>query len=192
MRMSNEKPKANTQRKPRFLGLIKRMRHDEKGVTAVEFALIAAPFFALIIALLETALVHMTTLDLENAVKDASRQIRTGQAQEASLSAEQFKDLVCAKTVLIPSCKANPDLLVDVRSYDNFESIEIDPSDLYDEDGNFTGGSDFNMGAGLKVVVIRTYYRMKLLAQIPTIGLANAGPNHRMIDAVTVFRNEPF
>lgn len=190
--MSNEKPKANTPRKTGFLGLIKRMRHDEEGVTAIEFALIAAPFFALIIALLETALIHMTTLDLENAVKDASRQIRTGQAQEAPLSAEQFKDLVCAKIVLIPSCKANPDLLIDVRSYENFDSITLDPSDLYDEDGNFIGSPDFSMGSGLKVVVIRTYYRMKLLAQIPTIGLANAGPHHHMVEAIAVFRNEPF
>ncbi len=175
-----------------FLGLTKRMRRNEDGVTAIEFGIIAAPFLFLIVALLETALVHMTTLDLENAVKDASRQIRTGQAQVAALTPTQFRTLLCSKTVLIASCNTTPDLVVDVRSYEDFETISISPDDIYNEEGEFTGGESFNMGSGLKVVVVRAYYKMKLLAQIPTIGLANVGSQHRMIESIAVFRNEPF
>ncbi len=173
-------------------GLVGRMKRNEEGVTAIEFGIIAAPFLFLIVALLETALVHMTTLDLENAVKDASRQIRTGQAQVANLTAAQFKNLVCQKTILISSCAANPDLVIDVRSYDDFDTISIDPSELYDENGNFLGGENYSLGSGRKVVVVQAFYKMRLLAQIPTIGLANAGPHHRMLNAIAVFRNEPF
>lgn len=192
MRMSNEKPNAGTRRDSGFFGLVKRMARNEQGVTAVEFGMVALPFIVLIIALLETALVHMTTLDLENAVKDASRDIRTGQAQIEALSADQFKELVCDKVVLISLCETTPDLVIDVRSYEGFEGISMDPSDVYDEDGNFIGGENFSMGSALKVVVVRAYYRMELVAQMPEIGLANAGPHHRMINAMAVFRNEPF
>lgn len=190
--MSIENKKASPKRKKGLLRLIKRMRRNEDGVTAVEFGIIAAPFLALIVALLETALVHLTTLDLENAVKDASRQIRTGQAQVANLSADQFRELVCGKTVLVSDCKTTDDLVIDIRSYEDFETISVDPSELYDDEGQFTGGDQYSLGSGLKVVVVRTYYRMKLLAQIPTIGLANSGLHHRMINAIAVFRNEPF
>ena len=190
--MSIENKKKPKQRTSMFGRLANRLRRDEKGVTAVEFGIIAGPFLILIVALLETALVHMTTLDLENAVKDASRQIRTGQAQVANLTPNQFKILVCDQTVLVSDCKTTDQLVIDVRSYEDFDTISVDPSELYDENGDFTGGDEFSMGSGLKVVVVRTYYKMKLLAQIPVVGLANAGPNHRMLNAIAVFRNEPF
>ena len=114
--MSIKNRKTTAPRKSGLFGLMKAMRRNEDGVTAIEFGIIAAPFLFLIVALLETALVHMTSLDLENAVKDASRQIRTGQAQVAELTAVQFKQLVCDKTVLIGDCKTTDKLVIDVRS----------------------------------------------------------------------------
>ncbi len=192
MRMSTQSETTSPRPKSRFARLVSRLRRNEEGVTAIEFGIVAAPFLILIVALLETALVHLTSLDLENAVRDASRQIRTGQAQVASLSAAQFKDLVCDKTVLVSDCKTTDQLVIDVRSYNNFDTISIDPSELFGEDGDFTDNDEFNIGSGLKVVVVRAYYKMKLLAQIPVVGLANAGPHHRMINAIAVFRNEPF
>lgn len=190
--MSNELHRNSQTRKPYFARLLCSLRKNEEGVTAVEFGIIAFPFLILIVAILETALVHMTSLDLENAVKSASRQIRTGQAQVAALTSNQFKELVCTKTVLISSCKTTPNLVIDVRSYDDFDTISTDPSELYDEYGNFIGGENYNMGSGLKVVVVRAYYKMGLLAQVPIVGLANAGAHHRMLNAISVFRNEPF
>ncbi len=172
--------------------LFARFQRDDKGVAALEFGIIATPFLVLIVALFETALVHMTSLDLENALRDASRQIRTGQAQVAALSATQFKELVCSKSVLIANCKTTDDLVIDVRTFDDFQTISVDPSEMYDDSGEFTGDEEFNLGGSRKVVVVRAYYKMKLFAQIPTIGLANAGAHHRIIDAISVFRNEPF
>ncbi len=190
--MSNETLGNISKRKPRFARLLRALRKNEDGVTAVEFGIIAFPFLILIVAILETALVHMTSLDLENAVKSASRQIRTGQAQVVSLTSVQFKELVCTKTVMISSCNTTPNLVIDVRTYDDFDTISTDPAELHDEDGEFTGAEKYSLGAGRKVVVVRAYYKMALLAQIPIIGLANAGPHHRMLSAISVFRNEPF
>src|SRR5690606_2566182 len=56
---------------------------DERGVTAVEFGLLALPFFTIIAAILQTSLVFLADQVLESAVHDAARAIRTGQAQEA-------------------------------------------------------------------------------------------------------------
>jgi len=172
--------------------LLRIFRHNENGVTTIEFAFIATPFLLLIVTLLETALVHMTSLDLNNAVKTASRQIRTGQAQVAALTAQQFKNLVCDQTILISNCKTTPDLIIDVRSYDDFDTINTGTSDLFDNQGQFTNNEQYSLGSGLKVVVVRAYYKMSLLTQFPGVGLANIGSQHRMLDAVAVFRNEPF
>jgi Flp pilus assembly protein TadG len=40
--------------------VVRRLLHREDGVAAVEFALVAAPFLALMFAIIETALVFFT------------------------------------------------------------------------------------------------------------------------------------
>ena len=51
----------------RRLPLVRRFVRQEDGVAAVEFALVAAPFLALIFAILETALVFFAGQALETA-----------------------------------------------------------------------------------------------------------------------------
>ena len=58
----------------------------EDGAAAVEFAIVVAPFLALLFAILETALVFFAGQTLETAVSDSARLILTGQAQTASFS----------------------------------------------------------------------------------------------------------
>ena len=55
---------------------LRRVLRNEDGATAVEFALIAAPFFFLLFAMLEVAAVFFTGTVLENAVLEAARQLR--------------------------------------------------------------------------------------------------------------------
>ena len=69
-----------------------RIGRNTDGFTAVEFAMVIGPFLALLFAIMEVALVYFATFSLENATEQASRLIRTGQAQGFSaadfLSAE--------------------------------------------------------------------------------------------------------
>ena len=64
--------------------LLRRFRSNRRGSVAVEFSLIALPFFALLFAIIETALVFFASQVLETAVQDSSRLILTGQAQTAA------------------------------------------------------------------------------------------------------------
>ena len=75
---------AAKRRRNRFVVFIK----DSKGATAVEFALIATPFFAILAALIQVFLLFFAQSLLENAVRASARQILTGQVQtqDASLS----------------------------------------------------------------------------------------------------------
>jgi Flp pilus assembly protein TadG len=171
--------------------LLRRLGRDERGVTAVEFALIALPFLALLVALIETAILHLTSLNLENAVRDASRLIRTGQAQVANMSAGDFRTRMCEKINMIKDCNTNENLHLDVRSYDDFGGDAANPPPLYDE-GAWTNQETFQPGAASRVVIVRAYYKVDLLAQIPGFGLAQGAERYAMLDAISVFRNEPF
>ena len=62
-----------------------------RGATAVEFALVAAPFFALLIAILQTALIFLAQQVLQTATTEAARLVMTGQAQPDA-AAKTFAD----------------------------------------------------------------------------------------------------
>jgi Flp pilus assembly protein TadG len=63
----------------RKLSLVKRLRKNEDGATAVEFALVALPFFGLIFAVIEIGIFFFASRFLEDGVYNAGRRVLTQQ-----------------------------------------------------------------------------------------------------------------
>lgn len=167
------------------------LRRDQRGVTAIEFAMVMGPFLVLLFAIMEVALVYFTEFSLDNAVQKAARQIRTGQAQKANLTKDQFKSVICRNVVAFVGCDSN--LKVDVRSFPNFGSIST--PDAMDGNGNFNAGFDqYSSGNGGDVVLVTAYFKWHLLTSFKNmpLGLGNLPDGSRLIIAATAFRNEPF
>src|SRR5512132_1772998 len=97
---------------------MRRFARGEDGAAAVEFAIVAAPFLALMFAIMETALVFFASQTLETAVADSARLIMTGQAQSQSFSAAQFKTQVCNRIGGLFDCAGG--LQIDVKTYTTF------------------------------------------------------------------------
>src|SRR5437763_16507615 len=101
---------------------VRRFARGEEGAAAVEFAMVAAPFLALVFAIMETALVFFASQTLETAVSDSARLIVTGQAQSKSYDAAAFKTAVCAKINGLFDCAGG--LQIDVKTYSSFGSVD--------------------------------------------------------------------
>lgn len=166
----------------------RRFRDDAEGVTVVEFALVAAPFFALVFAILETALIFFAGQVLETAVSDSARLVRTGQAQGQSFDANAFKQDVCSRILGLFDCEGG--LKLDVRTYASFDGIDL--SKPIDEDGNLIENFTYDPGAGGDIVVVRAFYEWPVI--IPTLGvdLADLANGRRLLSSAITFRNEPF
>lgn len=167
--------------------LLRRLRKDESGATAIEFGIIALPFFALMVAIIEVALVYFANFSLENGVDQAARLIRTGQAQQQGFSVSQFKQSVCENVSGIGDCVGG--LKVDVQRFDSFTGISLD--DPLTADGELRDDFGFDPGSGGDVVVVRAFYEWDLIANLPG-GLGNMPSGARLLAAVATFRNEPF
>lgn len=161
---------------------------DRKGATAVEFALIAAPFFLLIFAILEIALIFFASAIIENAVAEAARDIRTGELQNAGEGEEEFRAAVCAQIQTVADCGR---LRIDVRTFENFASTQFNPPVTDDGDLDDSGFA-FDPGIAQDIVVVRVFYDWPLLGPGMINGLANMPGNRRLISAATAFRNEPY
>ena len=173
---------------------LRRFRDAREGATAVEFAIVAIPFLALLLGIIELALVFSASVALDNAVMAASRRIRTGEliaptgstAQEASRIA--FRNEICANMGFMQTdCQTN--LYVDVRTSSDFSSIALaDPA----AGGAWNPGTlTFNTGGASTIVLVRAYYRWTLFAPLMNQALVRL-PGQTLLTSVTTFRTEPY
>jgi Flp pilus assembly protein TadG len=162
---------------------------DRRGATAVEFALIALPFFALIFAIIETALCFFAGQALDTALMNASRSIRTGQAQAASYTANDFKTKICNQLTYMFNCSAN--LYVNVQTFASFSAITL--TTPTDANGNLlTTGYTYTAGSGGDIVLIRAYYEWPVFINTLGNNLANEPDGKHLLTATVAFQNEPF
>lgn len=169
------------------------LRHflkDREGATAVEFALVALPFFGIIFAIIEVALAFWATQVLENAVADASRQIYTGQFQNAGgQSADAFRDEICSRVTALFNCTEL--VQVDVRSFPSFPGATLPPP--LTPEGEFDT-SDFGYQATGpdEIVVVRAAMNYPAFVGIFGSRETMLSGGGRLIMATSAFRNEPF
>lgn len=167
---------------------LRRFRLNHRGSAAVEFALVAPTFFALLFAILETGIVFLAGQLLETITLDAARTVLTGQVQSASYTSAQFADSVCTK---IPALFKRSGLSIDVQNYPSFTSINL--SNQIDSNRNFVSTNlHFNPGGPGDVVVVRLFYQWPLIVTGLGWNPSNLSGNKRLLVGTAIFRNEPY
>ncbi|HOV03219.1 MAG TPA: pilus assembly protein [Kaistiaceae bacterium] len=164
-----------------------RFGRDKRGAAAVEFALTAFPFFAMLFACLETGLVFFAEQSMESGVARAARLIRTGQAQTGGFDEAKFKDAVCHYMIAVSDCQSN--LYVDVRTYASFKNADFSSPT---EDGKLKTDFQYDPGVGGDIVVVRAFYEWQTYFNFFGYNMSNLSDGKRLLGAATAFRNEPF
>lgn len=163
---------------------------DERGVTVIEFALLALPFFTLIFAIIETAMVFFASQVLDSAVEDASRMVRTGRAQTASYTMTEFRSYLCDYTFNLFDCSKIQLLVKVLPDFTSASSSSVQSCTT--TTCTWTLTENYSPGGRRQVVQVSAYYRWPLTVVLPYFNLKNQPDNYRMISAMRVFRNEPF
>jgi Flp pilus assembly protein TadG len=159
------------------------------GAAAVEFALVAAPFIALILAIFQVGLIIYATQSLQTAAAAASRLILTGQAQTQNMSQSDFSQVVCGDATLF-TCSG---LMVDVRTYSSFSGADTSmPTLTYDSKGNVSNNWQYSPGGPGDIVVMRLMYRWPVFLGPLGLNLSNLGDGYRLLMATSAFKNEPY
>ena len=168
---------------------------DERGVTAVEFGILAVPFFTIILATIQTALVYLAAQVLDSALEDATRLVRTGQAQASVWDRDTLRNYMCGYTFNLFDC-SQIQLSVKVITDFNIVSTPIQTCNTDPALGPLTctwnALPPYDAGAKKEIVQVGAYYRYPLVIVLPYFNLKNQPDNYRLIGALRVFRNEPF
>ena len=181
------------------LRFAKRFKNEEDGATAVEFAFVALPFFALLFGIMELAIVFFVNSALVHSTSEAGRLIRVGNFQACG-GADEFKALVCNNMKGMANCWKN--VRIDVVEGDSFKTIvlpEIPPIQPRNntQTGNAavpqTGNGEIDPNDSGDTLVVRAVLHYRLALPPLLTRLDNpAGSGARTMIATTAFKNEPF
>ena len=176
--------------RPKFA---RRIIKSEGGAAAVEFALVAFPFFMVMGCICETGLMLFTEYSIQAGVQDAARQIRTGQAQNSSMSADNFKSKICEITGIVIDCESK--LTVYVRPAASFTALAgVMPNFMNvgaKPDGT-PNPTSYSCGAPEQAAGVLATYDWKFTMPFMTfLGNFNGGKTRRLY-GIAIFQNEPF
>ncbi len=170
---------------------LRRFGQSQGGAAAVEFALVAGPFFFVLGTIAETGLMLFSEYAIQNSVQGAAREIRTHQiATDAGVllkTAAEFKTDLCQKITSLIDC-ANK-VTVYVNSATTFAGLKTAmPNYLTIGPG---GPTSYNPGNSLYAVgVVATYdwdFAFPLMEFLGNI----SGGSMRRLHGIAVFSNEP-
>lgn len=170
--------------------IFRRFRRNRRGSAAVEFALVAPVFFALLFAIIETGIMFFAGQILETATQNSVRQILTGQAQSANYAKwNNFRDgVVCGQIPAVLTC-AN--VYVNVQSTSQFSNVVI--NNMIDASGNFDPSKlGYSPGGPGDTVVVQLFYQWPLFVTGLGYNISNLSGNQRLLIATAAFQNEPY
>ncbi len=163
---------------------------DRRGTVAVEFAFLAIPFFMMIFAIIEIALLFAAELVLDRGVYNVGRMIGVGISTD--LNADEFRALVCDNVKIMMNCDR---VAIDVTTETTFAAVRSDiPMDSRNESidtSRLNGG--LGRVAGGTIVSVRVFYKWPILTNFTRPLFAN-----RTSDGATIltssfaFQTEPF
>lgn len=156
---------------------------NRDGSAAVEFAMMALPFFFMLFAILEVALIFTLDALLETATLDVGRLVRTGQASAQGLTPAEFKARMCSRmSVFSGACATHAS--IDVRVVTSFSTPPQDPV----VDGTTPS---FDTGQPGNLMLVRVWYPHPLQTGFLAQALSRSSTGEAVLTSATAFKNEP-
>jgi Flp pilus assembly protein TadG len=159
---------------------------DRRGSAAVEFAIIAPVFFALVFAIIETGMVFFAGQVLETGVQDTGRIFYTSQTPtETALRAG-----LCSSVTTLMDC-GTTNLCLDVRKF--AKGVAISLPTVVDASGTYNCAVEMPVATDVDItVVVRAYYKWPLFVTGLGYNIANVQRgtvnNKRLLAAATAVR----
>ena len=206
VRRTNDEPITAPPRRHR--NTLLRMLRSRDGAAAIEFALLAIPYFLVIFAIIETFVAYSAEQLLSSATNNLARQIRTGEityglGRSTDMTKVQFRKALCDEIAVLIRCTASEaatpsKLYIDVNNYTDFSSVpttiaRVSSADFADID---TSAFTYNPGGPKTINMVRTFYRWQVVTDLVRPFITNIRPadgsSTFLIVATTTFKNEDY
>jgi Flp pilus assembly protein TadG len=194
LEMMRSKLKRTIERMGRIASPRHFLRRND-GAAAVEFAIVVLPFLAIMLGIMQTALVFFADQALETMVTDGARLIMTGQAQNNGWDVNAFKNAVCPTNGTYGGLITCNNLSMNIRTFPDFGSISYTPPTPQAGQTQIdTSGFVYQPGSPGTIVIVQFFYQWPITVDLLGLNaLATSGlGNSRLLVATAAFRNEPY
>lgn len=176
----------------RFLKPVRRFGRAKRGAAALEFAIVAMPFFLLTFGLAEVAMIGFAQTSLDFATSETARRIRTGESQLSGESASQVQTALCTEMSRFLAVTCGGNLYIDVRQFTSFVDAGNNQPNPIQNNQFQPNGFGYNPGSPSSIVVVRAYYRWQIMTPLFEDVFANVQGGQRILVSTMMFRNEPY
>jgi Flp pilus assembly protein TadG len=185
-------PDHVARRRSRGLQWPRRFARDQDGSTAVEFAMVALPLFAIIMAALQAALVLLAGQELDYATDEAARLVMTGQVSSSTgtgyMTQAQFTQKVCSYLPALFNCS---NLMVNMQTAASFSAMNTTAPNYTTLQQNQWSYNTGSHGLTPDTVILQVMYEWPVFGAMMNFNLANLSNGKRLLMATSVFKNEP-
>jgi Flp pilus assembly protein TadG len=184
------KEKAQNNGRSRFR-LIKRFNGDERGVAAIEFAILAMPFLLVLFAVLESSISFASQQLMADTVDHLARDIRVANIRKGGTgsSPAEIKDRICTELEFFVE-DGCPGLEVDLKVYADYNDIPVTIPRQANNDID-TSGFDIKVGGNSEKQMLRVFYRWKYMTKFIADKSATLPDGKTLLYAAAVWKIEP-
>lgn len=187
--MSDGKLAKAEKSKPLGRRLLRHFIKDERGSAAIEFAMLALPFSALVFAILESGLSFTAHQVMANSVEDLARDLRTGTLKKADATPAAVRARICGdmKVLVSASC---PGLYIDLKTYTTFGAV---PTTIPYASGDLNiSGFSITPGDPNTINQLRVFYKWPIYTNYIAKKLADLPNGKTLLYSTLTWRNEFF
>ncbi|AYD03366.1 TadE/TadG family type IV pilus assembly protein [Neorhizobium sp. NCHU2750] len=185
---------------------LRRLFRSKDGAAAIEFAILAIPYFLIVFAIIETFVAYTAEQLVANAVDTMGRKLRTGNITFSNASATTymnqaaFRTAFCNEISILIQCSASEiatptKLFLDVKSYTNFSDMPttVPVTSAGDLD---TSSFSYAPGGASTKNMLRAYYKWDIMTDLLRPYISNmrptSGSNYFLIVETSAFKNEEY
>jgi len=170
-------------RQESVLGRVRGFVRNKSGAAALEFAMVAMPFLAMIICIIEVGVDFLFFSQIDYAAHKAAQEIRSGSVQMQKLTADQFKtNVLCPKLsgFTCSSVEVNVVVIKQSEEWVSWSPTTINPA-----------AAKWCPGGAADTVLVQVAYPVPLASMI-WAGSRSAADGIRYYLSAAAFRNDPF
>ncbi len=190
-------------------GRLSSLFRSRDGAAAIEFAILAIPYFIIVFAIIETFVAFAAEQLVGNAVDTMGRKLRTGaitvnHSSSTDMDRTQFRQAFCNEISILIRCSASEvatpnKLWIDLRSFSSFQTMTtMAPGVPLTATGDLnTLAMAYAPGGANTTNMLRAYYKWSVITDLVRPYVTNIRPTggtqaYYLIVQGTVFQTEDY
>ena len=166
---------------------LQRFWRCEKGVNAIEFALVAPIIIAIVLATLQVGVIFLAQAYLETVAEEGARLVLTNQAANAGWTQDQFKQQICSNVKALFDCN---NLIVSLQQAPASPAAIAAAAPQFDSNGNLQGTMPYQVLAAPNTMMLVVMYQWTVIGGPLGLNFGSLGNGNYLLVSTQIFQVE--